>query len=136
VQASVSGTSLAVRQATPRSPWTTGQTATADAVAAARLVEQLTATDLLAAHQLAAAVLSGCTPPLLPTALAWASQRRVRGLSAGVTAAWCWGEVLAHLAEIGTADERDSAIDLAIQPYHSIDFGALASGFRLTAART
>jgi hypothetical protein len=91
------------------------------------LIGQLVATDLIAAHHLAGAALSDCAAPFLPAAMAWVSQRRVRGLNSGMTAAWCWGEVLAHLAEAGTADDRDAAIGLAIAPYRSVDLEILAS---------
>jgi len=93
--------------------------------AAAPILEQLARTDLLTAQQLATAAFSECDGSLLPAALAWATSPRVRGLNAGLTRGWAWGEVLAHVAEIGTDEQRGTVIDLVVEPYRSLDFDLL-----------
>ncbi|MEU6261522.1 hypothetical protein [Streptomyces sp. NPDC047043] len=90
-------------------------------------LEQCTSTDLLLAHQLAASAFSQCAPELYPAALAWASRDDVRGLPLNSTAAWAWGEVLAHLSDASAESVRESAVALAIEPYASLDLDATSA---------
>jgi len=96
--------------------------------AAAPIIEQLTRTDLLTAQQLAAAAFSVCAAPLLPAALAWAGSPQVRGLDDGLTPAWAWGEVLAHVADTGTDEQRDAVTEFVVEPYRSLDLDVLNNG--------
>jgi hypothetical protein len=90
-------------------------------------IKQLTTTDLLAGHQFAAAAFGACAPSLLDDALRWAANPRVRGLPRGSTVGWAWGEVLAHLAAIGTDEQRDRVMTLALAGYEDLDLDLLDS---------
>jgi hypothetical protein len=91
-------------------------------------VDRLVETDLFTAHQLAAAAYSRASQPLLDDALTWAAAPRVRGLPAGHIQGWAWGEVLAQAAATGSAEQRQTAIHLALNPYSDLDLDPVASG--------
>ena len=92
------------------------------------VVDRLAETDLFTAHQLAAAAYSRASQALLDDALTWAAAPRVRGLPAGHIQGWAWGEVLAQAAATGSAEQRQTAIDLALNPYANLDLDLVASG--------
>jgi hypothetical protein len=91
-------------------------------------VDRLAETDLFTAHQLAAAAYSRASQPLLDDALTWAAAPRVRGLPAGHIQGWAWSEVLAQAAATGSAEQRQTAIHLALNPYANLDLDPVASG--------
>jgi hypothetical protein len=92
------------------------------------VVDRLVETDLFTAHQLAAAAYSRASQSLLDDALTWAAAPRVRGLPAEHIQGWAWGEVLAQAAATGSAEQRQTAIHLALNPYANLDLDLVASG--------
>ena len=52
----------------------------------------------------------------------------MRGLPAGHIQGWAWGEVLAQAAATGSAEQRQTAIHLALNPYSDLDLDLVASG--------
>jgi hypothetical protein len=92
------------------------------------VIDRLGETDLFTAQQLAAAAYSRGAPSLLDDALTWAAAPRVRGLPAGHIQGWAWGEVLAQAAATGSADQRETAVRLALSPYTNLDLDLVASG--------
>jgi hypothetical protein len=92
------------------------------------VVDRLVETDLFTAHQLTAAAYSRASQSLLDDALTWAAAPRVRGLPAGHIRGWAWGEVLAQAAATGSAEQRQTAIHLVLNPYANLDLDLVASG--------
>ena len=92
------------------------------------VIDQLVATDLFTAQQLAAAAYTSCAAPLLDDALAWAAVPRVRGLPARDLDGWAWGSVLAHVAATGSAEQREAAVQLVLDPYAKLDLGIVSAG--------
>ena len=92
------------------------------------VVDRLAETDLFTAHQLAAAAYSSVSQSLLDDALTWAATPSVRGLPAGHIQGWAWGEVLAQAAATGSAEQRQTAIHLALNPYANLDLDLVTSG--------
>ncbi len=101
--------------------------ASQDPQVATPFIRQLTTTDLLTGHQLAAAAFGACAPALLDDALVWAADPCVRGLPTGFTIGWAWGEVLAHVAATGTDEQRRRATRLAIDGYEDLDLDLIDS---------